>query len=125
MPVFGKLLSNFWGASPIIDEFWPQISSNFPSGATNYNKNQSKYVLNSSNQIFLLITTHFGEHRRVFGKLLSDFWGTSPIIDDFWPQISSNFPSGATHYDKNQSKHVLTSSNQICLLIITHFGGHR
>ena len=40
----------------------------------------------------------------VFGKLLSDFWGTSPIFDDFWPQISSNFPSRATHYGKNQSQ---------------------
>ena len=99
----------------------PTHSGLIPTEALHYDINQSKYVITSSNQTYLAITNHFGGYRRVFGKLLSDFWSTSPKIDDFWPQISPFLPTGASHNDTDQSKYVLTSSNQTYLAITNHF----
>ena len=122
--VFGKLLIDFRGTSPKIKDFLPQISPFLPSRGSHNDTNQSKYVLTSSNKTYLAITNHFGGSRRVFGKLLWDFWSTSPLIDDFWPQILPYLPTGATHNETNQSKYVLTSSNQTYLAITNHLGGY-
>ena len=93
---------------------------------SSYNdKNQSKYVASSSNQTYLPITINFGGHRRLSSTLLSYFWSTSPNNDEFWPHISPILLSGASYNDKNQSKYVVSSSNQTYLPITTHFGGHR
>ena len=78
---------------PQNDDFWPQILPTLPTRASQNDINQSEYVIVMSNQTYLRITTHFGRHRRVFGKLLSDFWSTSPKNDDFRPQISPLLPS--------------------------------
>ena len=53
-----------------------------PIGASNDGRNQSKHAVTEWNQILLLITIRFGGHKRVFGKFLSDFWRTSPRIDE-------------------------------------------
>ena len=63
--------------------FGPQISPFLPTRASHNDTNQSKYALTGWNQTYLPITTHFGTNRLVFGKLLSDFWSTSPKIEDF------------------------------------------
>ena len=34
-----------------------------------------------------LSINHFGELKRVSGKLLSDFWSTSPKFDHFCPEF--------------------------------------
>ena len=123
--VFGMLLSDFWSSSPKIDDCWPQISPILPTTASYNHINQLNYVLTASNQTYLLITTHFSQYKRVFGVLLSDFWSTSPKIDDSWPQISPILPTTASYNNINQLKYVLTSSNQTYLLITTHFSRYR
>ena len=110
--VFGKLLSDFLSTSPKNDDFSPQISPILPSGPSQNDINQSDYVIVMSNQTFLRITTHFGRHRRVFGKLLSDFWSTGHKNDDFWPQISPILPTGTSKNEVNQSQYVIAMSNQ-------------
>ena len=81
--VFGQLLSDFWSTSPKIEDFYPQISPFLPTGASQNDRNQSKYAVTGWNQSYIPMTTHFGEHRRLFGKLLSDFSrnssSTSPL----------------------------------------------
>ena len=76
-------MCDFPSTSPQIDDFRPQNSPFLPTGASHNESNQSKYVLTLSNQTFLAITNRFGGYRRVFGKLLSEFWSISPQIDDF------------------------------------------
>ena len=78
------------------DDFWPQISPILPTGVSQNDKNYSKYVFNSSRQTYLPITDHFGGQRRVFGKLLIDFWNTIPIFDGFLPQVLPILPTGAS-----------------------------
>ena len=51
-------------------------------------KKQTKYVVTSSKQTYLPITTHFAGQRRFSGKLLSDFWSTSPKMMIFGPEFS-------------------------------------
>ena len=123
--VFGMQLSSFWSTSPKIYDSWPQISPLLPTTASYNHINQLKYVLISSNQTYLLITTHFSQYKRVFGMLLSDFWSSSPKIDDCWPQISLILLNRDSYNDINQSKYVLTSSNQTYLLISIHFSRYR
>ena len=94
--VSDKLLSDFWSTSSKFDDFLPQISPILPTGTSHNDKNHSKWVSTSWKQTYLPITNHFGGHRRVSGKLLSDFWSTSPKFDDFLPQISSILPNGAS-----------------------------
>ena len=65
----------FLGGRPILPVFCPIFFTILPIGASNNDTNQSKYDVTSSNPVYLLITTHFGE---VFGQLLNDFWMTSP-----------------------------------------------
>ena len=122
--VSGELLSDFGSTGPKMNNSWSQSSPILPTGASYNNKNHSKYVISSSNQTYLPISNHFGGHRRVFGKLLSDFCSNSPKFDNFWPQISPILPTGASYNDKTMSKYVSTSSNQTYLSITTHFGGH-
>ena len=81
------------------------------TGASYNDRNQSIYVVTSSNQTYLPITTHFGGYRGFSGKLLSDFWSTRPKNDDFWRQISTILLAGASYNEKKQSKYVVTSSN--------------
>ena len=68
-----KLFSAFWSISPQNDNFWPRISPIMITGDSYNDKNLSKYVVTSSNQTYLPITTHFADHRGFSGKLLSDF----------------------------------------------------
>ena len=65
--------------------FGPQIASFYPTGASHNDKNQSKYLVTAWNRTYIPIATHFSEHRRVFGKLLSDFWSASPKMEDILP----------------------------------------
>ena len=100
----------------------PRISPNLTTAASHNDKNYSKYVSTSSKQTFLPITNHSGPLKRVFGKLLSDFWSTSPKFDHFGPQILPILPTGASDNDKNHSKYLFTSSKQTYLPITNHFG---
>ena len=111
--------------APKIENSAPQISFILLTGASYDPTKQSKCILTSSNQTYLLITTHFSRYRRVFGKLLSDFWSISPKIDDSWPQLSPIFFTRVSYNDINQSKYVLPSSNQTYLLLTTHFSRYR
>ena len=77
-----------------------------PTFASNNDINELKYLLTSSN-LSDNYSYHFGRHRPVFGKLLIDYLRTRPKNYDTWPQISSNFPNGDSHSDKEQSKYVL------------------
>ena len=113
---FLELLSHF-------RRVWPLISPILPTGASYNDENHSKYVFSSSKQTYLPITNHFGGHRWVSGKLLSNFWSTSQKFDDFWQRISPILPTGASHNDKNHSKYVFTSSKQPYLPVTNHFGG--
>ena len=105
--------------------FGPHILPILPTGALHSDKKHSKYVLTSSNQSYIPITYHFGRHRRVFGKLLIDFWSISPKFDYILPQISPIFPTGVSQNDKNPSKYVFNSSKQTYLTITNHLGGHK
>ena len=83
--VFGKLVNGFWGSSPKIGDFWPHISPFLlPAGSRN-RENLLKYGVTLSNQTYLPMTGRLGGQRHVFGKLVNSFWGSSPIIADFWP----------------------------------------
>ena len=55
--------------------FGPQIASFYPTGA----------LVTAWNRTYIPNATHFSEHRRVFGKLLSDFWSASPKLEDILP----------------------------------------
>ena len=66
-----------------VDNFWPQISPIFPTGASHYNENQSQYAVRSPNQTYVSITSHLGGHRRVSGELLNDSWTTYLISVHF------------------------------------------
>ena len=70
----------------------PQISPFLPTGASQNDRNQSKYAVTGWNQSYIPMTTHFGEHRRLFGKLLSDSSKNSPIIEDFGPRFRPFYP---------------------------------
>ena len=118
-------MSDFWCSSPKFDGFLPQNSAILPIGVSHNDKKHSKHAFYSSKQTYLPITNHFGGHRGVPGKLLCDFWSTSPKFDDFWPQISPILPTGAPPNDKKHSKYVLNLSKQTYLSITNHFGGLR
>ena len=97
--VSGKLLRDVWSSSPKFDNFWPQISPILPTGTSDSDKNHSKYPFTSSKQTHLPITNHFGELKRVSGKLLSDFSGLPQTIrknssqnSAIWIWFSSHFP---------------------------------
>ena len=72
-----------------------QILPSLPTGAWQNDRNLPKYAVTGSNQSHQPMTTHFGEHRLVFGKLLHNFWSTSPKIEDFCspPQIWPFLPT--------------------------------
>ena len=122
--VFCKSLSGFGATVPKSTIFGPHISPILPTGALHNDINQSKYAVTGWNQTYLSITTHFGEHTRVLGKLLSDFWSNTPKTDDFCPQISPFSPNGASQNSRNQSKYAVTGWNQTYLSMTTHFGEH-
>ena len=77
----------FGASAPKIEDFWPHILPILPTGASSNDVNLSKYVINLSNQTYLPIIIRFGGHGGVFCKILSDFWSTSPQIDDFDPKF--------------------------------------
>ena len=95
------------------------------TGASQNDKNHSKFVSISLNQTYLLIANHFGGLRWDSGKVLSDFWSTSPKFDDFGPKISLIWPTGASPDNKNHSKYVFKPSKQTYIPITNHFGGLR
>ena len=92
----GECLINYWvifGApAPILKISCLHISPFVHNGASYNDRNQSKYAVTGWNQTYLPITTHFGEHRRLFGKLLSDSSRNSPIIEDFGPRFRPFYP---------------------------------
>ena len=66
--IWGKKWSNS-GLVLFFAHFFAPNFIFFPHRSPYYDINLSKYVLRALNQTYLPITTHFGEHKRVFGQL--------------------------------------------------------
>ena len=123
--LFGKLVSDFWGSSPKIDGFWPHISPCLLPACSWNRENMSKYGVTLPNQTYLPITGRFGGQRHLFGKLVNDFWGSSPKIADFCPYISPLLLPPGTWNCENMSKYGVSLSNQTCLPMTGRSGGKR
>ena len=86
----GESLINHWvifGApAPILKIFCLHISPFLSTGASQNDRYLSKYAVTGWNQSYIPMTTHFGKHRRLFGKLLSDFSKNSSSTSPLGPQ---------------------------------------